>query len=688
LADYEYYENVADSIYVFTTAVDSNSLGSFSTTVTVPGTADMDYGDYFVYAYDAVGNADDAAFTIGPVISLSIDEGPVGSVVEIRGRGFDPAQQIDAGEITIDGVVCWIEDAPVDIDDDGEFRLDIVIPQVDEAETKTITVNEAGGADVATADFEVTGLAEIELEPEYGAPGDTVTIYGYNFTQIRGVDVIVFIDEDDDGVLDAGEQVGTFETTAEGEFTGTFTVPAFATETYDVIARQADYNIEDSDSFRIGLMYVILSPTEGATGDLVTITGVGFTVNEWWNATFNGIAITDATEPVSAEGTLLDAPGVLKTFYVPTVEPGTYTITVLDIASGIEVTTTFEVTETTTVTITPSEAPNEYTVTIKGYNFVDVATWAAASLEFTLWNETEDWDITAEIYDEEWDTEGNFTAKWDIWSSDDLELGTYYINVTDGEGLYATATLEIVEAIVECTPRLTEYHIGDTIAFDIKSSFPKVDPADPLDEGSWIEIYDPDDNLYWKTDEFTEDKWLEVDLYFIVPYYEQVAAGNPMTLPPDAPTGTWSWTWYDYDGDELANGTFTVLPAVEVLLEERIASVEESLEVLSEDVAGLSEDVAGVKSDIADLKTDVAAATSAAEAAEEAASAAQEAVAEVADVASAAKAAAEEAKTAAEEAKTAATGLTPLIYGAIGVSLVAALAAIVSLIQISRRIAG
>ena len=72
----------------------------------------------------------------------------------------------------------------------------------------------------------------------------------------------------------------------------------------------------------------------------------------------------------------------------------------------------------------------------------------------------------------------------------------------------------------------------------------------------------------------------------------------------------------------------TFLPAVEALLEERIASV---------------------KSDITALKSDVAAAAPAAQ----------------------------EARTAAEEAKTAASGLTPLIYGAI-----------VSLIQISRRIAG
>ena len=58
------------------------------------------------------------------------------------------------------------------------------------------------------------------------------------------------------------------------------------------------------------------------------------------------------------------------------------------------------------------------------------------------------------------------------------------------------------------------------------------------------------------------------------------------------------------------------------------------------------------------------------------------------DAADNAKSAADAAKTSADEAKTVTSGLTTLVYGAIGASLVAALAAIVSLMQISRRIAG
>ena len=53
----------------------------------------------------------------------------------------------------------------------------------------------------------------------------------------------------------------------------------------------------------------------------------------------------------------------------------------------------------------------------------------------------------------------------------------------------------------------------------------------------------------------------------------------------------------------------------------------------------------------------------------------------------AAKTAADAAKTAADSAATAANGLTTLVYAAIGASLIAALAAIVALMQISRKIA-
>ncbi|RLI19148.1 hypothetical protein DRO49_01085 [Candidatus Bathyarchaeota archaeon] len=648
----------------------TDELGTWSATFEVPS---MAYGDYVVYAEDEEGISAQETFTIGASITLTPESGPVGVVVEVRGRGFtanaaidptDPDSYVELWRAGAEVEDCYVIDAPIDINADGEFRMEIVIPNAPAVDDDyEIRVADTEGVS-ASADFEVLGLAAIEVEPGYGVQGASINIHGYNFTQIKNTEVELYLD---------GTYVDTLKTDENGEFVDTFTVPAVASGIYTLEARQVDYHISATEDFRVGLMIIILSPNEGPTGTRVTLTGAGFTPNEDWNATFDGTVIEDA-------GVVDGAGQISKVFYIPTVDPGTYTVTALDIDSGIKVEATFTVTEKTHVELDPAAAPNGYNVTIKGWHFADEVT----TLTFVLYNETDEWTldvmqgspgVPAETNDD-----GNFTAWWIVPDADVLGLGEYTLNVTDGEDLFAQATFTIVEETKEISPRKTEYNIGDTIAFNIKSSFKQVN--------SYIKIYDPEGNLFWKTDPFKDENWLKVDLYYTVPYYSQVAGGNPMILPPDAPTGTWSWTWYEADGDEIASGTFTVIPAVEVLLEERIASVEESVQSLSEDVAGLSEDIAGVKSDIAALKSDVAAAASAAKDAKEAASAAQEAVAQIADTANAAKAAAEEAKAAAEEAKTAASGLTPLIYGAIGVSLIAALAAIVSLIQISRRIAG
>jgi len=101
--------------------------------------------------------------------------------------------------------------------------------------------------------------------------------------------------------------------------------------------------------------------------------------------------------------------------------------------------------------------------------------------------------------------------------------------------------------------------------------------------------------------------------------------------------------------------------------------------------AGTAATAAGTKADAA--ATAATAAGTAANAAKTAADAASAAATAAGTKADAATAAANNAKTAADNAAAAANGLTTLVYAAIGASLIAALAAIVALMQISRKIA-
>jgi uncharacterized protein YoxC len=300
---------------------------------------------------------------------------------------------------------------------------------------------------------------------------------------------------------------------------------------------------------------------------------------------------------------------------------------------------------------------------------------------------------------------GNFTGVWTV--PDILILNTtvnqvYTVNATDDEGLYAETTITIVEEEVEIWPTATTYALGDTITFRIRATFTKAN--------SYLEIRDPEDELYFMS-VFTQPEWTSVDPWKVVQIRNQVddASGYPYTIPTDAMTGTWIWVLYDSDDEQIMNGTIEVIPTTAAQVDARLTALEGGLADLADDISGvtseLEDDLGSLASDLADvaaevddivaeLADDIASAKDAADAATAAVSDLEDAVGDIADTANeakssadSAKAAADAAKTSADEAKTAATGLTTLVYGAIGASLIAALAAIVSLMQISRKIA-
>jgi methyl-accepting chemotaxis protein len=315
---------------------------------------------------------------------------------------------------------------------------------------------------------------------------------------------------------------------------------------------------------------------------------------------------------------------------------------------------------------------------------------------------------------QEW---GNFTAYWIVPNY--LELGgTYWLNVTstatdatDEQEHYAQTSITIVPEAIEIEPNSDSYSLGEIITFTIKATFKKT--------GAELTIEDPDGNLIFKS---TLNTWESVDNWEVVRYWDQVTDGpmNPFLIPSDASIGTWVWS-IDDDDEVIANGTIEVLPTTAEQVDARLSDVEGSLADLSDDIAGvtsdlgdeidaLSSELGDVASDVdglrdeivGDLSDDIAAATAAANAAgdavddlEGALGDLEDSVGDIATTADNAKSAADaaadaasDAASAAEDASSAASGLTTLVYGAIGASLIAALAAIVSLMQISRRIAG
>jgi hypothetical protein len=656
--------NVTDDIptTVDYASADTNDVGSWTSTFKIPsGTAYND--NYNITAMDDEANTATASLKVGASITLSIDEGPVGSLVTIEGRGFTPTATLNQGDVLIGGAFsCWILSAPVSVKSTGKFTAKVFIPSVP-LDEHPIAVTETGGSGYsASADFEVDGAAEIEVDPQYGPIGSYVTVEGWNFSAKAGEDVTVEL---------AGLGTETYETDSNGHFSGTFRIPG-ASGTPDLDAYQTDYGIMADVSFRVGLITVILSPEDGPAGTRVSVSGGGFDVTDTWNATFDG-------DEWIASGTAVGVGGVIaEDAWVPSLPTGVYEVVITEETSEIPITVEYVITEETSVESSPMVAPNGYNVTLMGHNFAQLPD--DPTLELILYNSTDEWVLdvtymgtTVELEaDGDWD-DGYFKGYWGVPDNETISLGTYTLNCTDGQGMFAQYEFSVVEKTQEIDPRKAVFAIGDTVSFDVELSFAEPD--------SYIEINDPDDDLFWTTDPFDAAHWVKVGVVQRLPYYEQTAGGNPMLLLGDSPLGEYTWMYYDQNDDLIDEGVFTVESAPEDVLAEQI-------EDLNNDLMDLADDVSGVSSEIANVRSDINSAIQAANAATDAANAATEAVNAVASQANSAEAAAKDAATAAQEAKQAAQGLTTLVYGAIGAALVAALAAIVSLMQISQKIAG
>jgi len=666
------------------TEIETTEDGYFTATFDIPvATGD---GAYVVIGIDnATGLvSDDNAFTVGAAITLDVDEGPAGTVVEITGRGFT-ASVTDLNETDVTILGGW----PVPIEDDDEFDISssgtftqkFIIPSVAVGDI-TITVDD--GTKTATADFEVLGVTELEVDPEYAAPGASITVSGYNFSQISGSTLTFTV-----GGSSASDSITV---DADGTFEGTLTMPALTLGEEHAIVAIDENGLNATVNILSGVLTVLLSDYEGSVGTEISLTATGLKGTLDYNVTIGDEQlISAAVGGVTA---------ISDTFLIPSLTTGVHTLTFEDEGWDISVDVDITVTDVATLTLTPSAgAPDNYNVTIYGVNFAEED---GLALTWMLSNVTDSWDISADILTTgaaaTTDDDGIIDAYWNVSAGavDVLEIGEYLLNVTmdpsanhvDAPAIWAEIVFNVVAEEWDISIKKDSYTVGDTITYNIRATFPKEDAE--------LTITDPDGYTYWFATLGAGD-WVTVGDWETVPVGYQVGDNSaaPFTLSEDAPLGTWTWAIEDDGGDELESGSFEVVEpadsaaAVEAAVEVAIeAALEESLASVTADIEALADEIVDYSGEFSSLEDDIAAVASAAADAVDAAEAAADAVASVATVAGDAAEAAADAAEAATAAKDAATGLTTLVYGAIGAALVAALAAIVSLMQISRRIAG
>lgn len=737
-AAYQYYED-NDATYTWgPSSTSTNALGYSTGTFEIP--AGIDNGAYAVAAFDNVGNTAGVAVNKGPAISVSSEATASGKMVRVNGRGWNSANTIASIKLERPGysVVCPINFPayPVTIETDGSWFADVYIPDAPKVKDDYTIKATDSGAITATADYEITALTKVTVSPEFGAQGSTVTVSGVNYMNTADVTIAVQI---------GATALGNAKTKSDGSWSKTFTVPAIASATYSVTGTDAVNGYVADADYKVGNMLIMLNPVKGNAGSQVTLTGYGFTANKQYNVTIGTKTVVKSTQgAVSATGT------VTKTFNVPQLAAGVYTVKVTDCDSGIALTTTFTVEETTNISFSPNPAPNLYRVTVLGSGFYSTGA-ANSTITFKIYNETSP-GVIAKWYNiavkNDWgafgtatvNSTGYVTAIWDVDADTILSKGAYKIEAKDAQGYTVTVPFTVGAAHVVAAPRKASFRPGETLSFNLEHSLGLKAPY----FGSYLRVYNPSGALVFDGDALLG--WIKVNDYYVAPYSIQTASANPMLLPDDAPTGTWTWKWLKAGSTTktVATGSFTVSttggtvdPAITDLkndidgLKTTVAgiqtSVDNKINALSTDVAGVKTDVAAVKtavqtevaalkSDITGVKTDVAGVKTAVQAdinavktavqtdisgvktdlgtvktnvaaTQTAVDATSKAVASLATSVAAVNTAAANAATAAKAAQDGVSGLQTLVYGAIGASLIAAAAAIVALMQISRKIA-
>jgi hypothetical protein len=274
-----YYYLDGHSTWVAEDMIDSD--GDFRVTFIVPESCT---GPHEVFAEDDDDISDYTDFKVEPGLTVSPEEGPVGTTVTVEGHGFAEDEENIELRYYHNGD-CETIDDEITADDDGYWELSFQIPPSVQGYHEL----DAGGDDssfakVGDADFEVT--PGISINKSSGSPGNNITMMGSGFTAderditilFDGEEVVTEIRADETGYWEEDFEVpempkGEYSVTAEGERTG-----------------QKDIN-ELSFEIEPGL---VLSLYEGHVGMNLTVAGRGFAADKGVDIMYDGIQVETA----------------------------------------------------------------------------------------------------------------------------------------------------------------------------------------------------------------------------------------------------------------------------------------------------------------------------------------------------------------------------------------------------------
>jgi len=391
----------------------------------------------------------------------------------------------------------------------------------------------------ATADYDqdvtytinrTTGIITFSVAP-YAATDNIVVVYeyaDYEVTPIAGV-----------------------TTDDLGSFSAAITIPAMAETAYGDYAVTVVDEDGNTDAALLRVhYYVTVTPPSGPTGITITIAG-RIKANTAYELRFNVAAIAIGTS--AADGSFSD------TYLISAVlSPNTYPVAIFwETVKHAD--TTFTVNPTPTLVLGATSGVVGAVVTISGAGFSAGAN-ITLIIGTTIVNSTQS--------DDRFGPTGSFGATAGKFSEEftvpAITPGLYTLTVTDeyGASTGTVYTFQVLAApVTTIALRASSYFQGDTLSFNIFTT-------DTITAGPTVTIRDPTGSTWWTA------TWTltPVGPTASVRYQDQVDINNnPLTLPSDAPLGSWNWTiTYTIGTAKKATGLFTVsaLPTMQTVLDQ------------------------------------------------------------------------------------------------------------------------
>jgi hypothetical protein len=401
-----------------------------------------------------------------PSVDVNPESASTGQTITVTGQGFTPNSIISTLGISIGGKIGNASSIPIDAN--GNFSYSFILSAVPDG-TYTVKVTDvvgrSGSANLTVTTPNTTPPPTISLNPTSGSPGSTFTVNGYNFTPYGTINPtnILF-----NSVPSTGN---TFNIDSTGDISFTLTLSANQSlGTYGIVVtdssgKSASANftvltqiatttlITTTQSF--SSPNVILTPTSGSPGSVITINGYNFTPNGTVKSSdilFNNVPSTgtifniDSTGHVSCTLTL-SATQSLGTYSIVVTDSSgksasaNFTVLTQITTTTLMTTTPTQISSTPNIILTPNSGSQGSTFTINGYNFTPNGTVKSSDI---LFNNV---PSTGTIFNI--DSTGHVSCTLTLSATQ--SLGTYSIVVTDSSGRSASANFTVLSQTTTTT---------------------------------------------------------------------------------------------------------------------------------------------------------------------------------------------------------------------------------------------